>query len=167
MAELDLDIWVHHKATNASTEVAMAVSVITATEGPTPSVLGEHLRPLTPGGQALATEVFETTGAEQAEPPRHLHPWDEIYVVPDGMLEVFDGESWQQAKAGACACVPADQIRAYRNGSPGCRFLTIAGPGHAREFFEHMDAEVTTVPPGMNRMLAVAARNQLEVMPAG
>jgi hypothetical protein len=40
MAELDLDIWLHHKATNASTEVAMTVSVITATEGPAPSVLG-------------------------------------------------------------------------------------------------------------------------------
>ena len=54
------------------------------------------------------------------------------------MLEVFDGESWQQAKAGACACVPAGQIRAHRNGSAGGRVLTIAGPGHGLELFEHM-----------------------------
>ena len=43
--------------------------------------------------------------------------------------------------------VPAGQVHAYRNGSPDCRFLTITGPSHAREFFEQMDAEVTTLPP--------------------
>jgi len=63
--------------------------------------------------------------------------------------------------------VPAGQIHAYRNTSPDCRFLTIAGPGHAREFFEQMDAEVTTVPPDMGTVLAVAARNDLEVIVPG
>jgi len=145
----------------------VAVSVITTTEGPAFNVIGEQLRPLTPGGQALGIEIFETTGPEQSGPPPHRHPWDEIYVVLDGTLEVFDGDSWQQAKAGACVCVPANQVHAYRNGSPDCRFLTIAGPGHAREFFEQMDAEVTTLPPDMDRVLAVAARNDLEVMLAG
>jgi quercetin dioxygenase-like cupin family protein len=145
----------------------MAVSVVTTTDGRALNVLGEQLRPLTPGGQALSIEIFETTGPEQAGPPPHRHPWDEFYVVLDGTLEVFDGSTWQQAKAGACVCVPAGQVHAYRNGSPDCRFLTIAGPGHAREFFEQMDAEVTTLPPDMGRVLAVAARNDLEVMPAG
>jgi quercetin dioxygenase-like cupin family protein len=124
------------------------------------------LRPLTPAG-ALSIEIFDTAGPEQAGPPPHRHPWDEIYVVLEGMLEVFDGDSWQQAKAGACVCVPAGQVHAYRIGSPDCRFLTIAGPGHAREFFEQMDAEVVTLPPDMNTVLAVAARNELEVIAAG
>ena len=141
----------------------MTVSVITTTEGRALNVLGEQLRPLTPQG-ALSIEIFETTGPEQAGPPPHRHPWDEIYVVLEGILEVFDGGSWQQAKAGACVCVPANQVHAYRNGSPDCRFLTIAGPGHAREFFEQMDAEVTTLPPDMGTVMAVAARNDLEVM---
>ena len=56
---------------------------------------------------------------------------------------------------------------AYRNGSPDCRFLTIAGPGHAREFFEQMDAEVTALPPDMGAVLTVAARNGLEGYTAG
>ena len=51
--------------------------------------------------------------------------------------------------------------------SPGCRFLTITGPGPAREFFEQLDAEVTTLPPDMGTVLAVAARHGLEVLPAG
>jgi quercetin dioxygenase-like cupin family protein len=147
-------------------EAAMPISITTAADSQPLSVLGERLRPLTPGGLGLSIEVFETTGPEQAGPPPHRHPWDEIYVVLEGMLEVFDGETWQEAKAGACACVPAGQVHAYRNGSPDCRFLTIAGPGHAREFFEQMDAEITTLPPDMARVLAVAAANDLEVIPA-
>ena len=146
----------------------MAVSVVTTTtEGQVLNVLGEQLRPLTPGGQPLGIEIFETSGPEQAGPPPHRHPWDEIYLVLDGILDVFDGATWQQAMAGACVCVPAGQVHAYRNASPDCRFLTIAGPGHAREFFEQMDAEVTALPPDIDRVLAVAARNDLEVMPAG
>src|ERR1700722_17852711 len=138
----------------------MTISITAAPDARPLNVIGEQLRPLTPGG--LSIEVFETTG-----PPPHRHPWDEIYVVLEGTLEVFDGQSWQQAKAGACACVPANQVHAYRNASPDCRFLTIAGPGHAREFFEQMDAEVTTLPPDMGAVLAVAARNDLEVIAAG
>jgi quercetin dioxygenase-like cupin family protein len=147
-------------------EVAMAVSILTTAHGPALNVLGEQLRPLTPAG-ALSIEIFDTTGPEQAGPPPHRHPWDEIYVVLEGMLEVFDGDGWQHARAGACVCIPAGQVHAYRNGSPDCRFLTIEGPGHAREFFVQMDAEVTTLPPDMNAVQAVAARHGLEVMLPG
>ena len=143
----------------------MTISITAAASAQPLNVIGERLRPLTPGG--LSIEVFETTGPEQAGPPPHRHPWDEVYVVLDGTLEVFDGQSWRQAKAGACATVPANQVHAYRNGSPDCRFLTIAGPGHAREFFEQMDAEVTALPPDMGAVLTVAARNGLEVITAG
>ena len=133
----------------------MTISITAAADAQPLNVIGEQLRPLTPGG--LSIEGFETTGPEQAGPPPHRHPWDEVYVVLEGTLEVFDGQSWRQAKAGACATVPANQVHAYRNGSPDCRFLTIAGPGHAREFFEQMDAEVTALPPDMDAVLAVAA----------
>jgi len=143
----------------------MMISITAAASARPLNVIGERLRPLTPGG--LSIEVFETTGPERAGPPPHRHPWDEVYVVLEGTLEVFDGQDWQQVKAGTCATVPANQVHAYRNGSPDCRFLTIAGPGHAREFFEQMDAEVTTLPPDMGTVLAVAARNHLEVITAG
>jgi quercetin dioxygenase-like cupin family protein len=145
----------------------MTLTITTAVGSQPLNVLGERLRPLTPAGQGLSIEIFETTGPEQAGPPPHRHPWDEFYVVLDGTLEVFDGQAWHQAKAGACACIPPGQVHAYRNGSPDCRFLTITGPGPAREFFEQLDAEVTTLPPDMDTVLAVAARHGLEVLPAG
>jgi len=89
-----------------------------------------------------------------------------LYVVLDGTLELFDGEVWRQANAGACACIPPGQVHAYRNG-PGCRFLIITGPGPAREFFEQIDAEVTTLPPDKAAVLSAAARHGLEVLAVG
>ena len=148
----------------------MSVTVTSAADSPVLHVLGEELRPLTPAGHALSVEVFETSAPGQAPgeagPPPHRHPWDEIYVVLNGTLEVFDGVTWCDAKAGACVCVPAGQWHAYRNGTADCRFLTITGPGGARELFQQADAEIT-MPPDMDTVLSVAARNGLEMMPAG
>ncbi len=149
----------------------MTVTISRAAESPVLNVLGEQLRPLTPAGHGLSVEVFDTSAPAEAPgeagPPPHRHPWDEIYVVLSGTLDVFDGQAWREAKAGACVSVPANQWHAYRNGTAGCRFLTITGPGRAREFFEHVDTEITTCPPDMDTVLSVAARNGLEVMPAG
>jgi hypothetical protein len=61
--------------------------------------------------------------------------------------------------------VPAFQWHAYRNGTADCRFLTIAGPGGAREFFEDASARLTT-PPDMAAAIALAARHEVEVAPA-
>jgi hypothetical protein len=47
------------------------------------------------------------------------------------------------------------------------RFLTITGPGYARELFEQLDAEFASLPPDMGTVLAVAARNDVEVVLAG
>jgi mannose-6-phosphate isomerase-like protein (cupin superfamily) len=148
----------------------MSVTITTPAQTAVLHVLGEELRPLTPAGQRLGVHVFDTAAPAaapgEAGPPPHRHPWDEIYVVLDGTLEVFDGEAWHEAKAGACVSVPAYQVHAYRNGTADCRFLTITGPGRGREFFERADAEVPW-PPDMELAVAVAARHGLEVLPAG
>ena len=145
----------------------MSVTIASPAGSPVLQVLGEELRPLTPQGQGLGVHVFDTTAPTEAPgeagPPPHRHPWEEIYVVLDGTLEVFDGETWREAKAGACVSVPAGQLHAYRNGTPSCRFLTITGPGRGREFFEQADAEIAW-PPDMDRAVALAARYDLEVI---
>src|ERR1700684_562781 len=119
---------------------AMPVSIIRAADSPVLNILSEVLRPLTPAGQTMTVEVFESSAPHgapgEAGPPPHRHPWDEIYVILGGILEIFDGETWREAKTGACVSAPAGQWHAYRNGTADCRFLTITGPGRAREFFE-------------------------------
>jgi hypothetical protein len=89
----------------------MPVTITGAADSPVLDVLGEELRPLTPGGQGLSVEVFETSAPGeapgQAGPPPHRHPWDEIYVVLDGILKVFDGRPGaKRGLASVCACPP-------------------------------------------------------------
>jgi mannose-6-phosphate isomerase-like protein (cupin superfamily) len=144
----------------------MPVTIINAATSPVLNVLGEELRPLTPAGEGLSVQVFDTSAPGEAPgkagPPTHRHPWDEIYVVLNGLLEVFDGQAWTAASRGMCVTVPAFQWHAYRNGTDDCHFLTITGPGQAREFFEAEAAELT-MPPDMEVALAVAARHDVEV----
>jgi mannose-6-phosphate isomerase-like protein (cupin superfamily) len=146
----------------------MPVSIISADDAVALNVMGEQLTPLTPAGPGLDVHVFDTCAPGQhsgeAGPPPHRHPWDEIYVILRGVLEVFDGRDWRQAPVGACVTVPAGQWHSYRNGTADCRFLTITGPGDGRAFFEEVDAEITTFPPDLDAALAVAARNAVEAM---
>jgi mannose-6-phosphate isomerase-like protein (cupin superfamily) len=148
----------------------MPVTITSTTASPVLNILGEELRPLTPDGQGLSVQVFDTSAPREAPgeagPPPHRHPWDEIYVVLSGVLEVFDGDTWREAAAGACVSVPALQWHAYRNGTGDCRFLTITGPGRAREFFEDSAAELTA-PPDMTAALALAARHDVEARAGG
>jgi len=145
----------------------MPVTIISAASSPVLNVLGEELRPLTPAGDGLSVQVFDTCAPAEAQgeagPPVHRHPWDELYVVLNGVLDVFDGDAWSEAPAGSCVTVPARQWHAYRNGTADCRFLTITGPGRAREFFENSAAELTS-PPDMEVALALAARHGVEAL---
>jgi mannose-6-phosphate isomerase-like protein (cupin superfamily) len=152
----------------------MPVTITRTAASPVLNILGEELRPLTPA-DGLSVQVFDTTAPDEAPgdagPPPHRHPWDEIYVVLAGILNVFDGATWSGAEAGSCVTVPAMQWHAYRNGTADCRFLTITGPGRAREFFEHSAAELApsgvSGPPDMTAALALAARHDVEAMAAG
>ena len=57
-------------------------------------VLGETLRPLLTNAMGSSVEIFDTSGPAEAGPPPHLHPWEEVYVVISGELEVIvEGES--------------------------------------------------------------------------
>jgi hypothetical protein len=60
----------------------MPVTITSAATSPVLNVLGEELRPLTPAGQGLSVEVFDTCAPGEAPgeagPPPHRHPWDEI-----------------------------------------------------------------------------------------
>jgi mannose-6-phosphate isomerase-like protein (cupin superfamily) len=146
----------------------MPVYITDPAAGPVLEIMGEELRPLTPDAGGLAVQVFDTTAPDEAPgeagPPPHRHPWDEVYVVLRGVLNVFDGRDWRPAPAGHCVTVPAGQWHAYRNGTADCRFLTITGPGRAREFFEHSAAELTA-PPDLRAAVALAARHDVEAMP--
>ena len=100
-------------------------------------VLGETLRPLLTNAMGSSLEIFDTSGPADAGPPPHIHPWEEVYVVLDGELEVFvDGERTGLSPGGV-AHVPAGVSHAYRNVTDA-HFLTIVTKGNAAQFFEQV-----------------------------
>jgi quercetin dioxygenase-like cupin family protein len=123
-------------------------------------VLGETLRPLLTNAMGLSLEIFDTSGPAEAGPPPHSHPWEEVYVVLDGELEVFvDGER-HRLSPGGVAHVPAGVSHAYRNVTEA-HFLTIVTNGNAAQFFEQVASEIEMSPPDIPGIVRVGAGHGL------
>jgi quercetin dioxygenase-like cupin family protein len=124
-------------------------------------VLGETLRPLLTNAMGSAVEIFDTSGPADAGPPPHRHPWEEIYFVLSGELEVMVGGTKQILRAGGVAHVPADTVHGYRNVTD-TRFLTITTQGSAAKFFAEVAAEVEMSPPDIPGVVRVAASHDIQ-----
>jgi len=125
-------------------------------------VLGETLRPLLTNAMGSSLEIFDTSGPADAGPPPHSHPWEEVYVVLEGELEVtIDGESHVVMPGGA-AHVPANVTHSYRNLTE-THFLTIVTEGNAAEFFTQLSNEIEMSPPDIPGVLRVAAMHEVEI----
>lgn len=124
-------------------------------------VLGEALRPLLTNEMGSSVEIFDTSGPAAAGPPPHFHPWEEVYVVLEGELEVIvDGES-HVLKPGGVAHVPAGVTHGYRNVTDA-HFLTIVTRGNAAKFFSQVSDEVEMSPPDIPGVVRVAASHGIE-----
>jgi quercetin dioxygenase-like cupin family protein len=119
-------------------------------------VLGETLRPLLTNAMGSAIEIFDTRGPANAGPPPHQHPWEEIYVVLEGELEVSIDGQVQVITAGGVAHVPANVTHGYRNVSDA-HFLTIVTKGNATKFFRQVASEIEMSPPDVPGVVRVAA----------
>lgn len=125
-------------------------------------VRGETLRPLLTHATGSSLEIFDISGPAGAGPPPHRHPWEEVYVVLDGGLEVIvDGES-HVLSPGGVAHVPADVTHSYRNLTTA-HFLTIVTEGQAAQFFAQVSHEVEMSPPDIAGVVRVASRHGIEV----
>jgi quercetin dioxygenase-like cupin family protein len=124
-------------------------------------VLGETLRPLLTNAMGSSLEIFDTSGPADVGPPPHCHPWEEVYVVLDGKLEVIiDGES-HVIPPGGVAHVPAGVTHSYRNLTK-TRFLTITTEGQAAQFFAQVSGEVEMSPPDIPSVVRVASSHGIE-----
>jgi quercetin dioxygenase-like cupin family protein len=124
-------------------------------------VLGETLRPLLTHAMGSAVEVFDTSGPAEAGPPPHRHPWEEVYVVLSGRLEVTVGGSTQILGPGGAAHVPARAVHSYRNVTD-VHFLTVTTKGDAAAFFAEVANEVEMNPPDIAGVVRVAASHDIE-----
>jgi len=139
----------------------MSSTITTLDASDTLLVLGETLRPLLTNAMGSSLEIFDTSGPADAGPPPHCHPWEEVYVVLDGDLEVIvDGES-HVLKPGGVAHVPAGVTHGYRNVTE-THFLTIVTQGNAAQFFAQVSNEGEMSPPDIPGVVRVAASHDIE-----
>jgi quercetin dioxygenase-like cupin family protein len=105
---------------------------------------GEHVRPLLSHLMGSPIEVCEQSGPKGSGPPPHHHPWDEIFLVLEGELEVTIGDQQVRLmRAGSIAHVPGGTVHSFRNVSEHMRMLSITTEGRAVEMF----TAVAQVPP--------------------
>ena len=111
-------------------------------------------------GAGLSGADDVTTGPAGAGPP-HRHPWEEIYVVLSGQLEVTVDGSAQIVGPGGAAHVPSNTVHSYRNVTD-VHFLTITTQGDAAAFFSEVANEVEMNPPDIAGVVRVAASHDIE-----
>ncbi len=129
------------------------------------NVVGEKVTVLATGERTGSYEVFLQSGAESVGPPLHSHPWDEAYFVIEGVLRVTIGDKAHDLVAGGFVHIPAGSYHNYAGAGGPARFVSITSQPGAARFFADLDREVSTVPPDLPALLAVAERHRVRVQP--
>ena len=109
------------------------------------------------GGRFALVETVEERGAE---PPRHLHHWeDETLYVLEGALDVWAAGGWVEVPAGAAAFLARGVEHAFRVASARARVLVFLTPAGFEGFYREINATCSEV----ERLVATAARYGCEI----
>jgi quercetin dioxygenase-like cupin family protein len=96
----------------------------------------EHIRPLLTHAMGSPIEVCEQTGPKGSGPPPHRHPWDEIFMVLQGEVEVSVGDDRvTRIREGSLVHVPAGTAHSFRLMVDDTRMLSITSQGNAVDMF--------------------------------
>lgn len=111
-----------------------------------------------------AYSVIEATVPPKGGPPAHIHGnEDEIFYVVEGEFEIRCGDQTFNATKGALAVLPRGIPHTFRNtGTRDGKLLTTITPGGFEKFFEDVDREITTIPPDVEKLKAIARRYNAE-----
>lgn len=124
-----------------------------------------------------AFTMYRSVTPPGAGVPPHTHPGvSEVCLVVAGEYTFLRAETIQRVGAGEVVCIAAGELHAFTNTgrAPG-QLLVVAAPGHGVEGFclavgEPPGEEPADAPPGppdIARLIAVAARHGIELLPPG
>jgi quercetin dioxygenase-like cupin family protein len=142
--------------------------VVPAGEGKLLSVLGEIITcKVTSGETHGAYAVVEEVTPPQGGPPLHIHQYeDEMLYILDGECEVQCGDQTFKATKGSLAILPRKIPHGFRNvGTTPSKILVTITPGGFERFFEEVSRLPTDRPPDMEKIMAVAQKYHLELLP--
>jgi uncharacterized cupin superfamily protein len=117
-----------------------------------------------------AYALFETVTPVNAGSPPHRHALeDESFYVLEGEYTFLAGEEVVVLGAGGSIFVPRGMVHAFSNkGDVPARMLIINSPGYLHEgFFSELGEPLDSIPgpPDVARIIAVAEKYQIEIMP--
>ena len=116
----------------------------------------------TGGAYSLIEELTPPGGG----PPPHVHRReDETFLVVEGEFEFAIGGRTVQAAPGTILFGPRGIPHAFTVGETGCRMLFICTPGGFEAFFEEVDQLSRQGPPAPERLLPLALKYELEILP--
>lgn len=143
-------------------------------QGNTLWVLGGFIIYKTRGGDATTTVFEELLPPETGGPAHFHHAQDESFYILEGTYEfILDGRR-VEAGPGCFIHVPRRTVHSLKNiGTTMGRTLVSISPGGLMHFFDDVGIPVAdraafrapAGPPDMDRVLASARRNQLEILP--
>lgn len=110
-----------------------------------------------------AGEVCEFTAQPGPLAPPHRHAWSETHYVIEGEMEYMVGGEVHRVPAGGFLSIPGDALHALSASTP-VRWLELTGDAHPSEFFELVSREANDLPPDMEKLAALAARYDVEVL---
>jgi quercetin dioxygenase-like cupin family protein len=149
-------------------EITMTVQLFThPSEAETIHVLGSAMALLATADQtdeAYEAVLVDTGPGGDLVP--HRHPWEELYLVLEGTMEVQVGRRVRPAGPGSFVTLPARCLHAFRVTSEHARFLHVSLGRGAVDAFRDLAAEVPPEPTldDAEAVLAVLARHGIEVV---
>ncbi len=131
-----------------------------------PNVVGEKITVLASNEQTGGYEIFLQAGPEGSGPPPHNHPWDEsLYVIKGEMAFGFD-KSDGIAVPGTLVHLPAGTTHWFRFGKGGGEMVSMASGEGASRLFTDNDSEISPEKPRLGKLMEIARRNGVVVVPS-
>lgn len=125
-------------------------------------LIGEEVLTCLKGGGEF--EVFELTGAQDAGPPPHAHPWAESFYGIAGQTEIVVDDVTHVVNAGDFVSVAAGQMHTYRLLSAESKVVVVTSGARASAFFTDLATAVgpgAPTPETLPAMFDVARRHGL------
>lgn len=137
-------------------------------EAETLQVLGTAMKVLVDAGHTRgAYEVVLVESGRGGDLVPHRHPWEEMYYVLDGTIEVLVGRRRKVMGPGGLVTLPARCLHAFAVLSDSARFLHVSMGRGAVDTFRDLHQNLPTFPTtdDAELVLGVLARHGIEVVP--
>jgi quercetin dioxygenase-like cupin family protein len=113
--------------------------------------------------------LFEATVLPGSIVPPHKHDgFDEAFYILEGEIEMsVEGET-VTAPAGYFINIHRGTVHGYQNKrSEAARYLTWTHPAGVEHFYEEISENVKTMPDDLGKILTIAEKHQIQIMPFG